>query len=557
MKSYFAYIRVSTVKQGEQGSSLQEQRAAIDAFAHKSSLSISRWFEETETAAKRGRRQFNKMVVDLERGRAAGVIIHKIDRSARNLKDWASLGELMDRGVEVHFVQDNLDLTTRGGRLAADLQAVVAADYIRNLRDEVKKGFYGRLKQGFYPLPAPRGYLDMGKAKAKEIDPVVGPLVGQAFELYGSGNYGLHQLRLEMARRGLRSSSGTPLSLDAISSLLHNPFYVGLMRIKRTNELFEGNHAPLVTKSLFDRVQAILAGRLYPRTQIHRFRFRRLIKCAKCGRSLSGERQKGSVYYRCHDLGCRSVSLREDRVDEVVRGQLQRLQVDDGDIGDFREVLASFIAQEEAGDDVRTNEIERDLGLVSQRLERLTDALVDGVIDKRAYAERKGGLLAQRATLLERRESSSSTFWLTVAERFELGLTALQGYEIGNDDQKREILKSIGSNLVANGKSPAFPMFSPFNELRNWAEFECGAPRRGAARTSRRRRKLIANFVTFLAQKCAEIQTGENGSKTQAPTWRPDYRPLLPRHKPRGARARPRAAPRPRPPFDTDRQTAC
>jgi hypothetical protein len=40
----------------------------------------------------------------------------------------------------VHFANDSLDLNTRGGRLSADIQAVVAADYIRNLREEAKKG---------------------------------------------------------------------------------------------------------------------------------------------------------------------------------------------------------------------------------------------------------------------------------------------------------------------------------------------------------------------------------------------------------------------------------
>ena len=114
---------------------------------------------------------------------ALGVIIHKIDRSARNLRDWAKLGDLIDRGLNVQFVHDNVDLQSRGGRLSADIQAVVAADFIRNLRDEVKKGFYGRLKQGFYPLPAPVGYLDRGGGKKKEPDPVMAPLIRQAYEL--------------------------------------------------------------------------------------------------------------------------------------------------------------------------------------------------------------------------------------------------------------------------------------------------------------------------------------------------------------------------------------
>jgi len=91
----------------------------------------------------------------LKHGKAAGVVIHKIDRGARNLKDWADLAELIDIGVEVHFANESLDLNTRGGRLSADIQAVVAADFIRNLREETKKGFYGRLKQGLYPICAP------------------------------------------------------------------------------------------------------------------------------------------------------------------------------------------------------------------------------------------------------------------------------------------------------------------------------------------------------------------------------------------------------------------
>lgn len=151
MKAYFAYTRVSTVKQGERGSSLQEQKSAIEAYASRHGLLVADWFEETETAAKIGRRMFNRMLAELGKGQVAGVIIHKIDRSARNLKDWAHLGELIDQGVEVHFAHESIDLASRGGRLSADIQAVVSADYIRNLKQEVRKGFYGRLKQGFYP----------------------------------------------------------------------------------------------------------------------------------------------------------------------------------------------------------------------------------------------------------------------------------------------------------------------------------------------------------------------------------------------------------------------
>lgn len=129
MKSYLCYVRVSTVKQGEQGSSLIEQRSAIKAHARKQHFAIL--YEERETAAKLVRPIPGQMLLDLERTKAAGIIVHKIDRSARNLKYWAAVGELIDRGVEVHSADESLDLTSRGGRLAAGVQAVVAADYIR------------------------------------------------------------------------------------------------------------------------------------------------------------------------------------------------------------------------------------------------------------------------------------------------------------------------------------------------------------------------------------------------------------------------------------------
>src|ERR1700722_14556777 len=163
MAQYFGYVRVSTARQGE-GVSLPQQQAAIEQYAQRHKLEIVQWFEERETAAKTGRPMFSQMIKQLTKGAARGVIIHKIDRSARNLRDWADLGELIDRGIDVHFANEALDLTSRGGRLSADIQAVVASDFIRNLREETKKGIYGRLKQGFYPMPAPLGYLDNGAA---------------------------------------------------------------------------------------------------------------------------------------------------------------------------------------------------------------------------------------------------------------------------------------------------------------------------------------------------------------------------------------------------------
>ena len=106
-KTCFAYTRVSTVKQGD-GVSLEAQREAIDLFAKRNSLNVIAWFEEKETAAKRGRPVFDKVVQSLQDGNAMGLIVHKIDRSARNFSDWARFTLLMKALTYDHAVDASL-----------------------------------------------------------------------------------------------------------------------------------------------------------------------------------------------------------------------------------------------------------------------------------------------------------------------------------------------------------------------------------------------------------------------------------------------------------------
>lgn len=69
----------------------------------------------------------------------------------------------------------------------ADIQAVVAADYIRNLREEARRGIAKRFAQGMYPLGAPIGYLNSGSGKAKRVDAARANFIRLAFNWYASG----------------------------------------------------------------------------------------------------------------------------------------------------------------------------------------------------------------------------------------------------------------------------------------------------------------------------------------------------------------------------------
>jgi site-specific DNA recombinase len=497
-KQFLSYVRVSTTKQGERGVSLQEQQDAITRYAQRHALKVTRSFEERETAAKRGRPIFLEMLRLLRRGKAQGVIIHKIDRSARNLRDWADLGDLMDIGVEVHFANESVDLNTRGGRLSADIQAVVAADFIRNLRDETRKGFYGRLKQGLYPIAAPIGYLDRGSGQPKAIDPVKAPLISEAFELYSTGAYSLSRLIDTMYQRGLTNSRGSQLTLNGMSTVLNNPFYVGLIRIRKTGESFMGVHPPIVSKTLFDAVHQILRGKTVTRLVKHDFVFRRLVRCHRCGYNLAAEIQKGHVYYRCHTRGCIRSAFREEEIDRTVADALGPLGLDEEE----REYAQRWITAARLDKDNRkSNELEicrQALNTIRERLSRLADAYIDGAFDQRILDEKRTSLLFDEVGIKARItdiEAGRSDTLTRLEQYFELTKAASNLYNLAIPAEKRDFVKKLTSNLGVSGENVVITLKPEAQMIANRLQLSSGSVRRGVHRTfSRILNRFLKSF---------------------------------------------------------------
>tara|TARA_R110000868_G_scaffold11516_7_gene56427 strand:+ start:16034 stop:17530 length:1497 start_codon:yes stop_codon:yes gene_type:complete len=494
---YFAYIRVSTVRQGQKGVSLQEQKDAIDRYATRESLVISEWFEEQETAAKRGRTKFNIMLDRLRAGEAIGVLIHKIDRGARNLGDWANLGELLDAGIEVKFVTESLDLASRGGRLSADIQAVVAADYVRNLREETRKGVYGRLKQGLYPLSSPVGYLDNGGGKLKTIDPERAPFVRDAFKLYSTGGYTLDTLSQELRSRGFRSRGGRPLLANRISELLNNPFYTGIMRIRTTGEVFPGRHEPLIEQTLFDRVQDILHGRVNVCSEQHAFKFKRLLQCATCMRTLTGERQRGHVYYRCHSKTCRGVSIREEAVDDTIRERLLPLQLSKEDAAIIEPHLPTSDAAWHEETQTVLSQLRAQVTRGEAHLERLTDALIERLIDRETYDARRNRLLSEvnhARQECEKFEHRRIELKERIHAFIELWQRVHAAYVEASDAERRNLLLTVSSNRLVYGKTLAIELQEPFVMIEKSLDQTSCCPSWNDLRT------LIANIVQTVEQ---------------------------------------------------------
>ena len=452
MTKCYAYVRVSTAKQSD-GASLEAQQEAIQLYAKHHNLTITQWFEEQETAAKTGRPVFAKLVKALKQQRAAGLITHKIDRSARNFRDWAMIGDLADLGIAIHFVTESLDFNSRGGRLAADIQAVIAADYIRNLREESLKGQRMRLKQGIYPYKAPIGYIDTGKGNLKTICPEKGPLVIELFERYATGNYTLHSLAEYITERGLTSCYGNPLSKSHVEKILRNPFYIGKMHVRTTGATYAGKHQPLISPYLYQAAQAVKHKRFGKKMTKHNHLLRGLFTCGHCGGSMIPEQQKGTVYYRCHTAGCGTKTVREERIIVAVENSLQTYRMSPEMHAAVQHALKTVEERLAANSlyDIAELEIEK----LKTREAALADKLLDGVFSDALFAQKQSEindavLMWERRRQHAQEKQRATKVVQAVIERLdEFHFT----FQIAKDERKREIIKQLYSNRTVYEKN--------------------------------------------------------------------------------------------------------
>lgn len=271
-----------------------------------------------ETAGARACRLF---FAGRRKPRVNAVIVHKIDRLARDIYDYSFIKAYLKRhGVRLVSVAEPLD-ESPVGHLLEHIMAAMAEFYSANLSEETKKGMRMAFEEGGWPECAPRGYLnvrdDRGRA-AIVVDPIPAAAIRRAFELYGTGEYTFYDLDEQLQREG--HSNRPPVK--HLRRYLSNPFYVG--RVRMHGQTRVGRHAPLISTELFERVQSALAERRrsYGRRFRHDFLLRGLVWCS-CGSRMTTEQHKGRRYYRCTNRTRTACRLRYARADVVERAVLE------------------------------------------------------------------------------------------------------------------------------------------------------------------------------------------------------------------------------------------
>jgi DNA invertase Pin-like site-specific DNA recombinase len=122
------YVRVSTEQQADGGVSLEAQRAKLEAYALAMDLELVGIEEDAGLSAKTLERPaLQRALAMLESGAAEGLLVTKLDRLTRSVRD---LGALVERYFAAKHsllsVADSIDTRSAAGRLVLNVLASVA-----------------------------------------------------------------------------------------------------------------------------------------------------------------------------------------------------------------------------------------------------------------------------------------------------------------------------------------------------------------------------------------------------------------------------------------------
>jgi DNA invertase Pin-like site-specific DNA recombinase len=526
MPGYFIYCRKSSEAEDRQVLSIESQTRELEQLAAKLNFTIVEILTESKSAKDPGRPVFNTMMQRLNRGEAAGIICWKLDRLARNPVDGGSIiWAIKQHGIKVMTPaqsyareDDNIILMY--------IEFGMAQKYVDDLSKNVKRGLKTKIENGWYPGIAPAGYLNHTNKMTGENtlikDPERFPLIRHMWDLMLTGLYTPPKI-LEIASqkwglrtRPTRKKGGNPLCRSAIYKIFNKPFYYGWFEYPNgSSQWYQGKHEPMITEAEYDQVQSLLGRNGNPRAQSqHEFAFTGLIRCGDCGRAVTAEekyqlmcgnckfkfayRKRDAcprcetpiekmvnpkflhyTYYHCSKSGrpvCSQKYISGRELEKQINESLARICISQ----QFKEWAIKHLhvlhAKESA---TQITIIETQQKAYQECLARIDSLLnlktspgnKDGsLLSDSEYAQRRGNLLKEKAALEELLNGVGHRVeqQLKLAEQtFEFACIVQERFAKGDPKTKKEILATVGSNLILKDKKLLIEAKKPFFILGN------------------------------------------------------------------------------------------
>lgn len=241
------------------------------------------------------------------------LILWKISRGMRNRTDWALLTE----GLRVQLI------SVTEGPIDSEQAQILGTLFVEfgryqaiQIGEQASANMQAWAERGVYPSRSKTGYRNRLRENPKErglgheIDHEQASKIVKLFERYATGLYGIRDIFKHARKIDLETSRGNIVSSrNTINQILKDPFYVGDFYWK--GKLYKGNHEPIISRQLFNRVQAVMRDQCNNHTKGKlEFFLKGLLQCAYCSTLLTAYNKSKKnkrdgrihrwVYYACH-----------------------------------------------------------------------------------------------------------------------------------------------------------------------------------------------------------------------------------------------------------------
>jgi len=397
----FIYCRYSSDNQNFL--SIEAQNRAIEEFCIKEDIQIiKKYYDEAQSARTDNRTNFLLMFDEMLIYKPDYVIVHKLDRFARNRYDSAFYRKkLENNGTKLISVLEPNEDTPENLILTGILETM-AEYYSKNLAREVKKGMKETALQCKHNGgTAPTGY-DVAKDKTYIINENESEIVRNIFKLYLE-NFGYIGISKELNALGFKTKKGVPFGKNSIRKILTNEKYTGLFIFAKgkENEIKIENGIPqIIDQETFQKVQHKLSlHKPKPRVnQKNYFMLTGYIKCGECGGAFvgnstaAGRNNKRYNIYTCstkiNKKTCKNKDIRQELIESYVIEELQNKVFSDNAINEIAEKMIKYTKIEMSGQIEEKSRLEEAKKQTQIKIDKLFDLYLDGDIEKSAISEK-------------------------------------------------------------------------------------------------------------------------------------------------------------------------
>jgi len=212
------YVRVSTDKQAERGISLEAQAEKIRAMAVVHGTTLAEIIVDGgESAKSLNRPGMARLLAMVDAGQVQTVIIAKLDRLTRSVKDLCTLLERFERrGVALVSVAESLDTSSAAGRLVLNIMTAVSQWEREAIGERTRDAMRHKRSQGERVGNIQYGYRLAADGRHLEEDPAEQTVLAEIRHLRQHGAT-LRGIAAALNRRAFQTRRGTAWRLESVA----------------------------------------------------------------------------------------------------------------------------------------------------------------------------------------------------------------------------------------------------------------------------------------------------------------------------------------------------